>query len=95
MATVARGPYSKLRSFYLLPGSTLSDFTKNICISDFCEAYLINGDKGTEDASIFAFQSTEVVPGFNLTIPFDNGCGDAIVSKDACEKLNPIMGGGR
>ena len=44
---------NKYKQKVINPGNTFSDFTKNISISNFCEAYLINSEKGTEDASIF------------------------------------------
>ena len=81
---------NKYKQKVIQPGNTFSDFTKNISISNFCEAYLSNGERGTEDASIFAFQTIEVAPGLNLTLFYDNGCGDAIISKDACEKLKEL-----
>ena len=30
-------------------GNAFSDFTRNISISNFCEEYLTNGEKGTDD----------------------------------------------
>ncbi len=75
------------------PGNVFKEFTKNISISNFSEVYLGDGKEiipGQEEASIFAFQTIELASGFKLNIFYDSGCGDAIISKEACDKLKGI-----
>ncbi len=77
------------------PENNFSDFTKNIAISCFSETYLgkqkdySNLEDSKED-SIFAFQTIEISSGFKLNIFYDSGCGEAIISKEACDKFNEL-----
>ena len=72
------------------PNNKFKDFTKNILISCFSESYLGKKVTEKEEASIFAFQTIEVAPGVKLNFFYDNGCGDAIFSKDACDMLKEL-----
>ena len=66
--------------------SKFFDFTKKISISCFVDSYL-NQSGDPDPASIYAFQTIEVVSGFHLNFFYDNGCGEAIISKEAVDRL--------
>ena len=67
------------------------DFTKNISLSCFSEAFTANPDNRPDlkEASIYAFQ-TIMEDHQPLNVFYDNGCGDMIITKDAFERLKRI-----
>ena len=68
------------------------DFTKNIAISCYLEAYRCDSDESVDpdDSAIFAFQTIDVAPGLEGNGFYDSGCGKGIVSKTFKDKLESI-----
>ena len=64
-------------------------FSKEISIGCFVETYHGNQPKIKEENSIFAFQTISV-GNFLINLFFDSGCGDLVIRKDCCDKLNSL-----
>ena len=74
------------------PHGKFFDFTKNISISCYSEAYRCDsGDsEDADDSGIFAFQTIDVAPGLEGNGFYDSGCGKGIVRKEFKDKLESI-----
>ena len=71
------------------PNSKFFNFTKEISISNFANAFT-NLESGVEADSIFMFQIVQIANGFRLTFFYDGGCGDAIISKECADLLMQV-----
>ena len=65
------------------------DFTKNVAISCFSETFISDTLPDVRENSVFAFQPLDV-DGNTITMFYDNGCGDMILSKAAAEILEGL-----
>ena len=75
------------RKNVISPHGRFLEFTKKVSISCFSECYAVDSDHTkNKDHSIFSFQLVDVA-GLGLCLFYDNGCGDAVFSKAAIDKL--------
>ena len=71
----------------IVPNQKFLDFTKKISISCFSESYTTESCQGErEEHAIFSFQLINVA-GLGLCLFYDNGCGNAVFSKNAIDRL--------
>ena len=80
----------KYKKNVILAHGKFFDFTKNVSIACFSEAYRSDSGTDDEDTGVFAFQTIDVAPGVTGNGFYDSGCGKCLGTKTFVDKLLSI-----